>query len=384
MRKRGMALVAAVVMLLTSGIFLPGQNKVYAEDQEEGHLILEKLEWQCTNPDKENLGDGDIITVTATVRNNRNENMTIDPTLCGITWKYPELEDSHWGVDGIGEKEIVEPGKTATVTFQVELTKFEIKGKHTLSGVRIFTSEGYGIGYQSASAEEGYLDGWVNSDKVASFRYDGNLDFTVTSSQGADHEPPEIYSMKALENPIEDSEEVTYQISLSDYGVAKPTEIWVVFQDIKNEENKQETGASLIDSGNTGVYTCTFSFDPMLTEGTYKIVEVSLYDEAANMIRYSIVDGELKDIFDKTLKVDDLVVAGSSGSGPDTDETVGDINGDGMINVLDLGQCMNHIVGKTELTGEKFQAADVNGDGTINILDLGKIMNYTVGKINKF
>ncbi len=63
---------------------------------------------------------------------------------------------------------------------------------------------------------------------------------------------------------------------------------------------------------------------------------------------------------------------------------LGDINGDGAINISDLTLCMNHILGKIKLTDEKFYAADVKEDGVVNVSDLTLIMNYILGKINEF
>ena len=62
------------------------------------------------------------------------------------------------------------------------------------------------------------------------------------------------------------------------------------------------------------------------------------------------------------------------------DVILGDINGDGQINIFDLTQCMNHIIKKAELTGNSLQAADVSGDGQVNIFDLTRIMNFIIKK----
>ena len=62
------------------------------------------------------------------------------------------------------------------------------------------------------------------------------------------------------------------------------------------------------------------------------------------------------------------------------DVTLGDVNGDGQINIFDLTQCMNHIIKKAELTGNSLQAADVNEDGQVNIFDLTRIMNHIIKK----
>lgn len=59
---------------------------------------------------------------------------------------------------------------------------------------------------------------------------------------------------------------------------------------------------------------------------------------------------------------------------------LGDVNGDGEINIFDLTLCMNHIVEKKALEGEALAGADVNKDGEVNIFDLTKVMNYIVEK----
>lgn len=60
----------------------------------------------------------------------------------------------------------------------------------------------------------------------------------------------------------------------------------------------------------------------------------------------------------------------------------GDINGDGVVKINDLILVQSHILGKTNLTGEKFYAADISGDGSIKINDLVMIQSHILGKSN--
>ena len=53
---------------------------------------------------------------------------------------------------------------------------------------------------------------------------------------------------------------------------------------------------------------------------------------------------------------------------------VGDVTGDGIVNILDLVQVVNLIL---EISTPAYEcAADFTGDGTVNILDLVQIANY--------
>jgi hypothetical protein len=56
---------------------------------------------------------------------------------------------------------------------------------------------------------------------------------------------------------------------------------------------------------------------------------------------------------------------------------LGDVNGDAIINILDLVQMANYVL---EISTPTYEcAADFNGDGTVNILDLVLTANYILG-----
>lgn len=58
---------------------------------------------------------------------------------------------------------------------------------------------------------------------------------------------------------------------------------------------------------------------------------------------------------------------------------LGDVNDDGVVDVLDINLTINHILGKTS---EHFNlaAADVDGNGTIDTMDVNRIINIVLGK----
>lgn len=53
----------------------------------------------------------------------------------------------------------------------------------------------------------------------------------------------------------------------------------------------------------------------------------------------------------------------------------GDLNGDGIINILDVIQAVHILLGSTDPTPREFWAADYNGDGQINVVDIIGIVN---------
>jgi hypothetical protein len=55
--------------------------------------------------------------------------------------------------------------------------------------------------------------------------------------------------------------------------------------------------------------------------------------------------------------------------------TIGDVNGDSVVNALDVQACVNHILGTQDWAGK----ADVNKDSAINALDIQAIVNIILG-----
>ena len=55
--------------------------------------------------------------------------------------------------------------------------------------------------------------------------------------------------------------------------------------------------------------------------------------------------------------------------------TQGDVNYDGNLNILDIVQVVNYILGTAEFTDMQFYLADMNLNGAIDILDLVILAN---------
>ena len=63
---------------------------------------------------------------------------------------------------------------------------------------------------------------------------------------------------------------------------------------------------------------------------------------------------------------------------------IGDINGDGSVDILDATIAQKSAAGKTQLTPEQDYVGDVNNDGICDILDATMIQKYAAGKITEF
>ena len=58
---------------------------------------------------------------------------------------------------------------------------------------------------------------------------------------------------------------------------------------------------------------------------------------------------------------------------------VGDLNSDGIINILDVIALVNIIIGSDEPDPSQLYLADINSDGILNILDIVSIINIILG-----
>ena len=77
--------------------------------------------------------------------------------------------------------------------------------------------------------------------------------------------------------------------------------------------------------------------------------------------------------------MDDLSRSVSFKMSDQSDNILGDLNSDGILNVLDIVIIINAIVGLIDLSEVQFVIADLNDDGLVNILDVVQLVNLIVG-----
>ena len=147
----------------------------------------------------------------------------------------------------------------------------------------------------------------------------------------------------------------------------------VVWQDDRNYTDnlagnediylQQITNGSLIYSEN-GIAVCNESYFPQ------KNPQIELYDESNNS--YVIYWNDLRssgkanftNIYAQSITVN---------SGPLC--TLGDINQDTIINVIDIVSLVNYILGASDFNSAQLCAADLNGDSIINVIDIVSLVN---------
>ena len=66
-------------------------------------------------------------------------------------------------------------------------------------------------------------------------------------------------------------------------------------------------------------------------------------------------------------------------TGKVNDYLMGDVNADGSINVLDVVQLVNIVLGVIDPSGYQMTVSDINLDGDINILDVVVLVNIVLG-----
>ena len=58
---------------------------------------------------------------------------------------------------------------------------------------------------------------------------------------------------------------------------------------------------------------------------------------------------------------------------------VGDINQDNTVNVVDIVQAVNYVLGMITFNEDQMCASDLNGDGIVNVIDIVQLVNVILG-----
>ena len=126
-----------------------------------------------------------------------------------------------------------------------------------------------------------------------------------------------------------------------------------------------------------------------LSNGDYRIVVISMgaktfSDTEGNIMNITLNVAENVEMGDYVIKVSSIALNTADNvtiSPADVTATLtvtntkpGDVNGDGSVNVTDVGMVIDHILENTPANFVK-AAADVNGDGEVNVTDVGLVID---------
>ena len=68
----------------------------------------------------------------------------------------------------------------------------------------------------------------------------------------------------------------------------------------------------------------------------------------------------------------------------ESQDIIGDVNCDGVVDVLDAANVQKYAAEKLAFTGKQKELGDVNGDGVVDILDAAEIQKFAAEKITEF
>lgn len=160
-----------------------------------------------------------------------------------------------------------------------------------------------------------------------------------------------------------------------------------------------ETGDEKTLYDNPAYYSLTFTDERIEQGGQYLVLMVSASDPATatnptitedrliyiDQVQAS-TEGEVTfdKIYPMALKDSVILLAGEGiDSSPmklayvDVQGLLGDVNGDGNVNIIDVSRLLNHVNGSNTL--DDISNCDVNGDSAVNIIDVSRLLNHVNG-----
>ena len=163
---------------------------------------------------------------------------------------------------------------------------------------------------------------------------------------------------------------------------------------IVSNEEVRETSNSVVEHAQKATSDEYITEDDLIYSNKYLVKENNIYridpKTSIEEFRKNIEIAEGKEI--KIYKGKREVTEGYVGTGMIVKEAegkveqeyilsvIGDMNGDGIANQIELTMIIRHIVGLEEwqLEGLNGESADITGDGKLNLVDVSKLINYIV------
>ena len=300
--------------------------------------------------------------------------------LTGLTVEYVVvdydgnlLSESGLLVDDSGENQIYQ--SSASTNFGVFVSYLKESGSDSDVYAQLISSSGELLGNSSGIS----IVSRVGKQDNVTTAYNPVLEEVMVCYQDRINDLYYDISCSALDSSLSLSDELIVA-DLSNVNQVEPFvystldgSYLVVWQDDRNYSGtlagnediylQQITNGSIVHQQN-GIAVCNESYFPQ------KNPQIELYDETNNS--YVIFWNDLRsscnsnftNIYAKSITVD---------FGPAC--TLGDINQDSVINVIDIVSLVNYILGAANFNDTQLCASDLNGDSVINVIDIVSLVN---------
>lgn len=300
--------------------------------------------------------------------------------LTGLTVEYVVvdydgnlLSESGLLVDDSGENQIYQ--SSASTNFGVFVSYLKESGSDSDVYAQLISSSGELLGNSSGIS----IVSRVGKQDNVTTAYNPVLEEVMVCYQDRINDLYYDISCSALDSSLSLSDELIVA-DLSNVNQVEPFvystldgSYLVVWQDDRNYSGtlagnediylQQITNGSIVHQEN-GIAVCNESYFPQ------KNPQIELYDETNNS--YVIYWNDLRssgkanftNIYAQSITVD---------SGPAC--TLGDINQDSVINVIDIVSLVNYILGAANFNDTQLCASDLNGDSVINVIDIVSLVN---------
>jgi PKD repeat protein len=215
--------------------------------------------------------------------------------------------------------------------------------KNELDNNRPTIAQGYGSGYGGGHAWN--IDGYSGNNLHCNWGWGGSSNgyYNLTSMGGfPDDQAVIIGLLPQMDAPT----------ALFEYGV---NDLTVTFMDLSEIINEVELDSWLWDFGDGST---SFSSAPVHTYAQGGSYDVSL--------TVTNIYGQESEPHTETVQLGSNIMPG-------------DINGDLLLNILDIVLVVNFILGSDTPDASEFAAADLNSDGILNILDVVTLTNLILG-----
>lgn len=257
--------------------------------------------------DKENMTAGDSFNIYLTVMNDSREDITVRPENCSVEWESMDEVGIWQSANGEGNAFVLEPLQEREITVPVQINPYAKEGIREVSRIMLndagdqltateYTRNKQEGGFTGRFTEFGV--GVGGSGEIETLYYRGEIDYTVTTAETPDQEAPILKEVRVT--PEETTAPGTIQIKIKTEGeeVAEVTDATIGFTDINNPKNGIATPASdpsvtkLTYSEEEGCYILEYHLDKVV-KGTYRMNQLTLYDDAGNSRGYYYEDGKL-------------------------------------------------------------------------------------------